>query len=59
MEIVGQTELIGNIQEKLKFLHKARIINPSNTEMLKAFFHKNINPKIVVTDVEGIIGAFN
>ena len=56
LKIVGHSELYGH-PEKIGFLYNARKVEFTETKTIKDFFSGSINPKIIVNDINNLIGA--
>ena len=56
LESVGKPELFGQ-NDKINFLYNANKLNVLDTTKIEKKFNNIINPKIVVNDTQGLIGA--
>ena len=54
---VGRPELIGSTDNKICFLVNAQKLKFGDNTPIEKFFKGNLNPKIVVNDINNLIGA--
>ena len=56
LKTVGHSELYDQ-SEKIGFLYNARKLEFKDTTPIKDFFNGSVNPKIIVNDINNLIGA--
>ena len=57
LQRVGRPDLIGNQENKICFLVNAQKLKFGDTTPIEQFFKNSINPKVVVNDINNLIGA--
>ena len=56
LEHVGKPQLKKEIPKKICFLYNAQQIKPGDKKPIGEFFKDNLNPKVVINDMNNLLG---